>query len=70
MSLRGRRINTYVCKDDLDMLGVIYWHVSVISLPLGNLEFYTVNLPKLNLSNVVYKSSGLKLPEVSKLAEN
>ena len=26
-------------KDDLDMLGGIYWHVSVFSLPLGNLEF-------------------------------
>ena len=26
-------------KDDSDMLGGIYWHVSVFSLPLGNLEF-------------------------------
>ena len=25
-------------RDDLDMLGEIYWHVSVFSLPLGNLE--------------------------------
>ena len=26
-------------KDDLDILGGIYWHVSVFILPLGNLEF-------------------------------
>ena len=26
-------------KDDMDLLGGIYWHISVFSLPLGNLEF-------------------------------
>ena len=33
-------------KDDLDTLGGIYLHVTVIYLPLRYLEFYTINFPK------------------------
>ena len=31
----------------------IYGHLSVISLPLENLEFYTINFPKTQVVNVV-----------------
>ena len=36
-------------RDILDTLGEIYSHISAISLPLGNLEFYTKTFTKLKL---------------------
>ena len=51
-------------------IGEIYGHLSVISLPLENLEFYTIDFPKTQVVKCCVKVFWFIEEKVSKLAEN